>query len=81
MDEALGESFTQAVICVKVSWDVLVEVDLWAARWVAILSWSLITVPAVESEHKLVGNLVQEGDELAELWVIHLERLSQLDLH
>lgn len=80
LNEYLSEALLDLVISFPDCWRVLAVVDLRAAWLSAVLPRRLVSMPHIQSEHELVGDLVEEGDVGAELGITRLELIGQLDL-
>ena len=80
LDKDFRKALLKLVIRVPNRGSVLTVVDLRAARWGSVITWSLISMSHVKAEHELVTDLVQEGNVGPELGITRLELVSELNL-
>lgn len=80
-DEDLSEGMTDELILLGCRRRMVTEVDLRAARRLALFAWCLIAVTAIEAEHQLVRHFVEEGHIHEEFGIIALEGCRELDLN
>ena len=81
LDETLCEAGSDMLVRLLRRRGVLAEVNLGAPCRNCTIARCLVSVSAVETEHELVSNLVQEWNIGTELDIIDLKRFGELYLH
>ena len=69
LNKDFRKALLKLVIGVPNRGSVLTVINLRAARWGAVFTWSLVSMSHVKTEHELVTDLVQEGNISPELGI------------